>query len=497
MKEAKILRNSFILALLSFLLLFPSFTVRGQSPQTITATGTSLGSDSSIASLIMTFPPAGGPVNGTIQLDEKGVNCSGFLSLTLVGTFAGGDGGLATGTMNGTQPKDCFAGPVIGPVLVEYSGTWTMNFYANGTGSGVMDVSAHSQTKSAQFQSPLKVTFSPAEFQAALIIPSATTAPTPTVTPTESNLVSCVPQVGGLNPAKPGDVISPSATFLDPAGKPVDIIQNRWYFNGQENSSIVWDGTKIMVELQWTCQDNKGYSQSFVIAPYQSPAQPSSEPPITLQIPSSDDITSGVGKFLIGLGGVIGLGGAIGLGAAIIQTIHAGAISSTTITSPAPAIPPPPIPGGPSSQTPGKLDPSLKQHWEVKIKDFIDQRTKIQEKILATNQQIEKLTRLYKNNILKVIMKGGLETGQIIFDAATGGTGEAPKIAVEISKKFVSDKATDAIYQKHDTSQDGKNVVDLKEAIDKLKSQRDQLRGQVKSINHEIEGIKQHIQANF
>ncbi len=78
-----------------------------------------------------------------------------------------------------------------------------------------------------------------------------------------------------------------------------------------------------------------------------------------------------------------------------------------------------------------------------------------------------------------------------------GGTAEAPNIALEIGKKALGDKVSNAAYQKHDTSQDGKTVVDLKNLIDKLKGQRDDLRNQVKDINREIKSIQEYIRNEF
>jgi hypothetical protein len=318
----------------------------------------------------------------------------------------------------------------------------------------------------------------------------------PAETPEDSG-TACTPNVRGLDPQKPGDVISPGATYLSPDGSDVGVIQERWYINGQETNSLTWDGKQTTVELQWTCLDHKGYSQIFEIPAYQAvqpPGQSDNQAPTTPAIPNSGDIFSGLGILLIGLGGVAGLGGAIGLGGSIIHTLTTGSTPAAAVTPPAQ---PAPLPANPPTRTPGKLDPSLKKPWELKLNDLIDQRTKIQAKIQSTNQSIDKMTHLYKNNILKVIMKGGAETGQIIFDAVTGGGAEIPNLAIEIGKKSLNDKITDKIFQKHDSSQDGKKVVNLKDLIDQLKNQRDQMRNQVKDINHEIKGIQEHMQENF
>jgi hypothetical protein len=317
----------------------------------------------------------------------------------------------------------------------------------------------------------------------------------------ETPYADCAPSVYGLDPLVPGDVISPGATYSAPDGTEMSIIQERWFINGQEASSEVWDGNRTTVELQWTCPNHQAHSQTFEIAAYQPPpasAEPVPGEPASPGSPAGPglaDLFTGLGIGLLGLGGLTGLAGSLALGIPIVKAITAGPAVAAPVTPPAqaPATPdanPPTLPSG-------KLDPSLKKPWELKIKDLIGQRTNIQENIQAANDQIIRLTRLYKNNILKVIMKGGLEAGQILFGAATGGTSEAPNIAIEIGKKFLVDKAMDKAFQKHDTSQDGKTVVDLKSLIDDLKELREGLRNQVREINREIKGIQEHIRNEF
>jgi hypothetical protein len=319
----------------------------------------------------------------------------------------------------------------------------------------------------------------------------------------------CAPSVYGLDPLVPGDVISPGASYTDQDGNDVNIIGERWFFNGQDANSVVWDGNKVTVELQWTCLGHQAHSQTFEIPAYeappppagQDPNQPASGEPSSGQPPSGGPASPGsgflgkvFGGLLVGLGGVAGLGGLLGLGIPLVKTLTAGLAAVAVVTPPAQA---PAAPSNPSTPRPGKLDPALRKPWDLKIDNLIDQRTGIQAQIQPINDQIIRLTRLYKNNILKVIMKGGLETGQILFDAASGGTSEAPNIAFEIGKKALGDKLSDKSYQKHDTSQDGKNVVNIKNLIDNLKGQREGFRNQVRDINREIKNIQTYIRTEF
>ena len=314
----------------------------------------------------------------------------------------------------------------------------------------------------------------------------------------------CTASVYGLDPLVPGDVISPGASYMDQDGNDVSILGERWFFNGQDANSVVWDGNKVTVELQWTCLGHQAHSQTFEIVAYQPPpasvepvagqpdtGQPASGGPAS---PGSGGLVNVFGGLLVGLGGVAGLGGVLGLGIPLIKALTAAPAAAAAATPPAQA---PAAPANPPAPKPGKLDPALRKPWDLKIDNLIDQRVGIQAQIQPINDQIIRLTRLYKNNILKVIMKGGLETGQILFDAATGGTSEAPNIAFEIGKKALGDKLSNKSYQKHDTSQDGKTVVDLKNLIDDLKAQREALRDQVREINREIKSIQTYIRNEF
>lgn len=80
----------------------------------------------------------------------------------------------------------------------------------------------------------------------------------------------CTASVRGLNPQKPGDVISPGATYYDSSGKEVGILQERWYINRKETTSVVWDGKSVTIEHQWTCLDHSGNRKKFTIAAYQA-----------------------------------------------------------------------------------------------------------------------------------------------------------------------------------------------------------------------------------
>jgi hypothetical protein len=160
--------------------------------------------------------------------------------------------------------------------------------------------------------------------------------------------VSCTPSVGGLTGLKPGDTLSPSVEFFDPAGKPVAPLSAVWYINGKQTYSITWNGEAVSLELQYTCPDNAARSKRYAVPAYaaeqppdsgqavvpppaQAPEEPPAEPPADQQDPADqppaapDDaapappspgkvdpaVAVGVGMAVLGVAGVVVSGGVI------------------------------------------------------------------------------------------------------------------------------------------------------------------------------------------
>jgi len=154
------------------LILLPLQSVQGQAAPTITATGEVTQSDDQSFSLplTLTFSPAGGDVSGTVYDQRDYTNSDGSICTLLVrwnwiGSFEGGDGGVAGGPLDGTLEGE---GCTDGFPTFNYSGSWSGNFYADGTGSGVYDATIEAQGQTASGQFIWSVTFSPAEFEAGL-----------------------------------------------------------------------------------------------------------------------------------------------------------------------------------------------------------------------------------------------------------------------------------------------------------------------------------------
>ncbi|TSA47405.1 MAG: hypothetical protein D4R46_01175 [Chloroflexi bacterium] len=179
MNRFKILQRLTLFTLIYTLSFLPLSVVRGQDSQTITAEGTLTGNGISIP-FTMEFPPAGGPVTGTIDYSGEATNggarCPGTLIVAISGNFAGGDGSVANGGFEGTEQVTC-ADKSIGSITITYhpggiidgaiiGSGWTGYFYANGTGSGTMRFRATAWDLGDTVT--WQVIFSAAEFQAAL-----------------------------------------------------------------------------------------------------------------------------------------------------------------------------------------------------------------------------------------------------------------------------------------------------------------------------------------
>ncbi|HWQ46564.1 MAG TPA: hypothetical protein VN376_06835 [Longilinea sp.] len=168
-KLIKVQRTLFFLSLVGMLLTLP-LHVSAQGT-TITGTGTMSGVNNPIPlNLTLTFPPAGGPVTGTVTGYAEVPNppstpCQQTFDGTITGIFDGGDGGYASGELSITYTFAC----ELGSTQQIYTGSWVGNLYANGTGTG----SWISSGSGGEWT----VNYSAQEFQALI-------APPPTITPT-------------------------------------------------------------------------------------------------------------------------------------------------------------------------------------------------------------------------------------------------------------------------------------------------------------------------
>lgn len=137
MKKIPSDKKSMLTLLLTGLLLLSFIQTSSAQVDIISGSGTISGGPLSFSpTLTLTFPPKGGDVNGTVSGSQPFNNgaetCTQSFSGTVTGTFAGGDNGTASGSMNMTFQVVCSGGSN----TQSYSGTWQGTLGAGGSGGG-------------------------------------------------------------------------------------------------------------------------------------------------------------------------------------------------------------------------------------------------------------------------------------------------------------------------------------------------------------------------
>ena len=106
------------------------------------------------------------------------------------------------------------------------------------------------------------------KYQFVCVQPTVDETLMPQITETVGVESTCYPVISNISNLKPGDVLSPADDYVDEDGNPVGIIGSAWYINGKAASSVIWDGKETVLELQYTCLNNKGYSKTYIIPAY-------------------------------------------------------------------------------------------------------------------------------------------------------------------------------------------------------------------------------------
>lgn len=178
------LQRWIIFATICALLSSPMMVVQAQGSTTINARGGVTFPDGKTMSLTMTFQPGGGEVTGSFLVESEwspgdGTTCTVNNRIYLTGSYEGGDGGAVSGSSSGSEvANNCYTPPP----SISFSGPWSGNFYANGTGNGVYDVTASSNGQSKSGQFTWQVSFSAEEFGVVLQLAE----PIPLILPTVS-----------------------------------------------------------------------------------------------------------------------------------------------------------------------------------------------------------------------------------------------------------------------------------------------------------------------
>jgi hypothetical protein len=323
---------------------------------------------------------------------------------------------------------------------------------------------------------------------------------------------SCIPTVSGLSPSQPGEVISPSVSYTTAAGEPISVIQDRWFLNGVNTPSVVWDGGPVTVELQYTCLDNSAGTRTFAIAAFESSA----------------DSSGGGGGFDAGVVGAIVAGLLIVAGAAwmairrgrttptsapeeepamesVALPVQPAPIEPATASSditpapstpapqaPAPQVPQAPAPRAPAPQAPSPppqplprpLTPAERARLEALRAEMQDEVNAERAAYLSAKSTRSTLVRLNKKNLMKFIMKQGLEVQKYV-------RADPVEVLMAMGEEVTPDslKIMERIFEKHDTSRDTDIVVELKRQIDAKQAEMEQHIDNVRHLRHEIDKI--------
>jgi hypothetical protein len=316
----------------------------------------------------------------------------------------------------------------------------------------------------------------------------------------------CTPNVRGLNPSKPGDVISPGASYVDASGKDVGVIQDRWFLNGVNTTSTIWDGKPVTVELQYTCLDHVGYSKTFTIPAFGEPPIPPQSGSQSDQQQSSEEAVKPAGVTPLGIAAIIsiliGALGAVGAaGVAVSQIIGKSSkapipaaqppvqqapppqTTQSTVSPDNPVLLTPPIQPiliiqPPANNIPANAQPNL-SNIKSEMENEIE---RIKNQWQQTRNAVEKLKTLRKKNMIKFVIKQAWETKEWIMDGP-----------VDLINKFTIDPLMEKTMGKHDTSQDGNIIVAINNRIESLKGEMQQMTNEVKYLRKEIGKINQNL----
>lgn len=339
---------------------------------------------------------------------------------------------------------------------------------------------------------------------------------------------------------KPGDDIWVTATYADLEGAPLasdTIISEGWIINGQAGALLTtWDGQAIAIELQYTCPDGTAHSTTYNLpaqpkvtetAPLPTaedsdvvvqPEEPAPAPPLAAEAdeavqpeepaPAAPEDTPADSErspwVPVLIAGALAVGGAGVLGAGAI--IY-GIVKSTGIvggkppkpTGPKPAAQPPggqqpAVPAEPVSapppQPPSTADQPL--HFDYpepltpqEISNLKNRRAEMEATIedykhdwQATYEQLQRLQRTQKKNLIKRMLQLGLETQDIV----------GVKNPTDLATKILSIPLEEAIG-KPSPEKETEILLAMDKLIQNMKGKLGELQGNVKYLRNEIRNI--------
>lgn len=313
--------------------------------------------------------------------------------------------------------------------------------------------------------------------------------PLPTMAPTPGSF--CIPVISNINNLKPGEILSPSLSFVDENNNPVAALSNVWYINGVQTNSVTWDGKETTLILQYTCPDTSAHEKRITIPAYQkdnevSPNQDANQQTETTNPTRTPAIAAGVVAAAAGAAGAVAAGG---YAATRMQPVKPAKItppskqtapknqntaSSTEISS---------------QKAPQPSRPRLTDEERGNLQTI---RTMMQNQLSEYRTDYNNLThdrqvlvRLFKNNALKFVSKKAVIGGTIVTTNPVG-----------FMAQTLLDPVLNRAFSMHDTSQDSKIILRIHSLINLSGERMTEIRREIIHLKNEIDLINQRLADN-
>lgn len=106
----------------------------------------------------------------------------------------------------------------------------------------------------------------------------------------------------------------------------------------------------------------------------------------------------------------------------------------------------------------------------------------LKNKYYDNKEKIDRLKGILKNNMLKFITKKGFDVQEWMLEGPT-----------DVVNKIIVDPVMEKAFQKHDTSQDGKIIVDMYNRIKQMENEMHELSKEFEYLQNEMNKIDQKL----
>jgi hypothetical protein len=324
----------------------------------------------------------------------------------------------------------------------------------------------------------------------------------------------CIPTIHNLEALKPGDLLSPSATYASPDGKETTILSEAWYINKKETNSAVWDGSETTVELQYTCSNNSAHAQTIVIPAYVEPTFTATaevtitptvlEPAANLTTPEAGQETpaspandqtpvSNATSTMALLGGIFLSGtGLAGIVLTILGIKDAVSINKAATVTPASGSTLSPVALPPTVSSvqmyppqnivqPKRLSPEQGAKLKADNYDRQIQVDQLHDRYTAIEQAKTRLQVNYKKNCIRFILKKAIQTTKVITDGEDNFN----------PLNMIQDSRMDKLFQMHDTSKDPEIIINAHDKILDMIAEQEVLKREILKLRYKIAEVNQ------